>query len=110
MTEEEKNQIIASMYDQGEEEETENRQPEQLRLAGKAILVPHKGTSVALVRVEYVEALEHTIREQRKVIDDQNRRMRKLELRVDRIMNIADKRRATVESQMKANNSSRWDY
>jgi hypothetical protein len=111
MTEEEKQAILASMYDQGEEDPDAPRpQPEQLRLAGKATLMPHQGGNVALARIEYVETLEATVRAQQKQIDDLNSRLRKLELRIERTMNIAGKRIQTVESQVKTIQGNRWEY
>jgi indole-3-glycerol phosphate synthase len=109
MTEDEKKAILASMYDQGDDEPETREQPEQLRLAGKATIMAHKGGTVALARVEYVEALEQTLRAQQKVIDEQNRRLHKMDLRLQSLTNIATSRLSSVESQVKSISENRWN-
>lgn len=114
MTEEEKavmeKAVLAAMYEQDEERDEARQQPEQLRLAGKAVLMDHQGGKVALARIDYVEALERTVREQQKQIEASAARVKKLELRVDRMMNIAVRRIASVESDVKAVSGNRWEY
>ena len=101
---------LSAMYAQADEDEvTEPRaQPEQLRLAGKATLIPHKGSTVALARVEYVETLEATVKAQKAMIEDLAARIKKLEHRITRAQNIADRRILAVESKVK--DSGGWEF
>lgn len=100
---------LAAMYAQEDETEEEKRQqPEQLRLAGKATMIPHKGGTVALARVEYVETLEALVKEQKNLIEQLTARVKKLEHRFTRSQNIAERRIGAVESKVR--DSNRWEY
>lgn len=99
---------LSAMYAQEDDTEEKREQPEQLRLAGKATLVPHKGGHVALARVEYVEGLEALVKEQKNLIEQLTARVKKLEHRFTRSQNIAERRIVAVESKVR-DSSNRWE-
>jgi hypothetical protein len=102
---------LAAMYAQDDEADSEKReQPEQLRLAGKATLIPHKGSTVALARVEYVETLEALVKQQKMMLEELTARVKKLEHRITRSQNIAERRIIAVESKVKDTLNNRWDF
>jgi UDP-2,3-diacylglucosamine pyrophosphatase LpxH len=105
-----RDEMMSAMYAQNEEPAEKREQPEQLRLAGKATLIPHGDKHLPVPRIEYVEALEAQLRKANQQIEEQNARLRKLELRIERITNIANRRLAAVESDVKNTRNNRWEY
>lgn len=96
--------LLHAMYGQEPGDDTNDDaprpMPEQLRLAGKATLIPHKGDRLAVPRIEYVETLEQQVREQARLMEEMRSRMKKMELNLNRLMNIANRKIANVESDV----------
>lgn len=104
-------EMMKLMYGQETDEEAGPRpQPEQLRLAGKATLIPHKDTHLAVPRIEYVESIERKIGEQQKVIESLMAKIKLLERRINQAANIAARRMNTLESQTnELKNRNPWE-
>ena len=101
--------MLNAMYAQ-QDDDTPKEQPIQLRLAGKATIIPFAGQQIAIPRIEYVERLEAVVREQQKMIDDLAAKLKKMEINQNRIMNNANRNFGGLESQVKQLQNKRpWE-
>ena len=98
-------EILANMYASDDAPTAPQPQPEQLRLAGKATLIPHKEGHVAVPRIEWVEEMARKIASLVQTVEEQKRRINKLEHRIAQANNIAERRLNKLESP-----STRWDH
>jgi hypothetical protein len=104
--------MMAALYGAEEEEEFEGKreQPIQLRLAGKATIITIEGQQIAFPKIEYVEAMERTIRELSAEIERLRSRCRKLELATSKNANIAQAKHAQLESTMRRELDQKMDF
>lgn len=101
---------LSAMYGKDDDDDTPREQPEQLRLAGKATLIPHRDGHLPVPRIDYVETLERQIAQQKKVCDDMASRIKKLESYISRSSNIAERRISALESLLKEMSNRRQEW
>lgn len=106
--------IMSAMYAQEDtddyEDDAKQPQPEQLRLAGKATLITHSDKQIAIPRIEYVEALEKTLNEQKRLLDELKAKLKRQEIMMNRLMNNANRRIIQLEGSVDGlSNKNRWD-